>query len=589
MARQNQHADEEIAPGTVIDGRYRVVRAIGQGGNGMVYEVEHTRTGRRLALKALLDQTGFARLEQEARAASVMKNGHTARIIDMEPTGAAGPYMVMELLEGQSLRALLDEAGQLPLELTVNIAMQACECLQEAHALGIIHRDLKPENVYLCASPWPGQYDVKVLDFGVMKMAADGGAIPKSSLTRTGSTVGTPYYMSLEQLRNSSAVDARADVYSLGVVLYECLSGRKPFQAETIGDLVYALCSGPPTPLSRLRPDLPPDVGEVVMRTLSANRDDRPGSMVELATALLPYASPAFALWVTIDGRKPALGRPPAEPPSSIQIPATMGAPTALVAGVAGVAGFASRNVVPRPSPAAASAPVPEVDLAWPPEADAGARRDTPTEMYVKGVHGGPPEDEGTNAGDRDTPTRAYEAPPLRAPMLETLKSPVGIGVGQGEDIDVKTMDLDHRAAGPSAGVAHPAAGPSAGVDAKGPRFGAPPGEQIAAPPGALMTMPIPKATVPLGNVLRGLSPGMTPLSQQAAPPAPAPLPIPLPSPKPAWQVSLDRALISVGRAGESAARRFRAAPQNTQIIVVIIAGTSLILVIGLLAFLITH
>ena len=579
MARQNQHADEEIAPGTVIDGRYRVVRAIGQGGNGMVYEVEHTRTGRRLALKALLDQTGFARLEQEARAASVMKNGHTARIIDMEPTGAAGPYMVMELLEGQSLRALLDEAGQLPLELTVNIAMQACECLQEAHALGIIHRDLKPENVYLCASPWPGQYDVKVLDFGVMKMAADGGAIPKSSLTRTGSTVGTPYYMSLEQLRNSSAVDARADVYSLGVVLYECLSGRKPFQAETIGDLVYALCSGPPTPLSRLRPDLPPDVGEVVMRTLSANRDDRPGSMVELATALLPYASPAFALWVTIDGRKPALGRPPAEPPSSIQIPATMGAPRASVAGVAG---FASRNGVPRPSPSAASVPVPEVELAWPPDADAGARRDTPTEMYVKGVHGGPPEDEGTHSGDRDTPTRAYEAPPLRAPMHETLKSPVGLGGGQGEDIG-------HPAAGPRAGGDPSVDVKTMDLEARGPRFGAPPGEQIAAPPGALMTMPIPKATVPLGNVLRGLSPGMTPLSQQAAPPALAPLPIPLPPPKPAWQVSLDRALISVGRAGEGAARRFRAAPQNTQIIVVIIAGTSLILVIGLLAFLITH
>jgi eukaryotic-like serine/threonine-protein kinase len=283
MAKLNEQADEEIAPGTIVDGRYKVVRSIGQGGNGLVYEVEHTRTGRRLALKALLDEAGFGRLEQEARAASLMKNGHTARIIDMEPTSSLGPYMVMELLEGQSLRALLDEAGQLPLELTVNMVMQACECLFEAHGLGIIHRDLKPENIFLCASPWPGQYDVKVLDFGVMKVAADGGAIPKSSLTRTGSTVGTPYYMSLEQLRNSSQVDARADVYSLGVVLYECLSGRKPFQAETIGDLVYALCSGPPTPLTRLRPDLPTDVSDVVMRTLSANRDDRPATMRDLA------------------------------------------------------------------------------------------------------------------------------------------------------------------------------------------------------------------------------------------------------------------------------------------------------------------
>src|SRR3954468_13083414 len=112
MAKLNQEADDEIAPGTIIDGRYRVIRSIGQGGNGLVYEVEHTRTGRRLALKVLLDETGFARLEQEARAASLMKNGHTARIIDMEPgNDATGPYMVMELLEGQSLRVVLDEAG----------------------------------------------------------------------------------------------------------------------------------------------------------------------------------------------------------------------------------------------------------------------------------------------------------------------------------------------------------------------------------------------------------------------------------------------------------------------------------------------
>ncbi len=247
----------------------------------MVYEVEHTRTGRKLALKALIDGAGLARLEQEARAASLMKNGHTAHIVDMEAGGPTGAYMVMELLDGQSLRALLDDAGQLPLELTVNIAMQVCECLQEAHGLGIIHRDLKPENVFLCPSPWPGQYDVKVLDFGVMKIADGGSAIPKSSLTRTGSTVGTPYYMSLEQLRNSSGVDPRADVYSLGVVLYECLTGRKPFQADTIGDLVYALCSGPPTQVARIRPDLPADVAEMVMRTLSANRDDRPASMLD--------------------------------------------------------------------------------------------------------------------------------------------------------------------------------------------------------------------------------------------------------------------------------------------------------------------
>ncbi len=163
-----------------------------------------------------------------------------------------------------------------------------------------------------------------------MKVADGGGAIPKSSLTRTGSTVGTPYYMSLEQLRNSSAVDARADVYSLGVVLYECLSGRKPFLADTIGDLVYALCSGPPTQLGRIRPDLPGDMAEMVMRTLSANRDDRPPTMLDLALALLPHANPAFALWVKVDGKQPALfamggAQGPPQTPLTLTVTGAMG------------------------------------------------------------------------------------------------------------------------------------------------------------------------------------------------------------------------------------------------------------------------
>lgn len=566
MAKLNLETDEEIAPGTVIDGRYRVVRSIGQGGNGMVYEVEHTRTGRRLALKALIDQTGFARLEQEARAASLMKNGHTARIIDMEPGVSHGPYMVMELLEGQSLRALLDEAGQLPLELTVNIAMQVCECLQEAHGLGIIHRDLKPENVYLCASPWPGQYDVKVLDFGVMKVAESGSAIPKSSLTRTGSTVGTPYYMSLEQLRNSSAVDARADVYSLGVVLYECLTGRKPFQAETLGDLVYALCSGPPTSLTRLRPDLPGEVSDMVMRTLSANRDDRPASMLDLATALLPYANQAFSLWVRIDGRQPALSAraplssladPTATAPAPLVRPAPRPVPNPAPAeprfGPA-LAPTLLANDAPNLPPASAR----PADSAWPPRpAEDGGRRDTPTEMYVKGVHDAP-----EKAGDRDTPTRAYELPAAgsggggRAPMLQTLKSPVGMDDG---NLPTSRIGIDEALPGAQAST---------------PRFGAPP---LNAPAGALMTMPIGKQTVPLGNIMPALQlpnppPPSQPLLAAAAPPSP---------PKPAWQATLDRALLGVGRTGDDLARRFRAAPQNTQIIILIVAATLAFLVVG--------
>ncbi|EYF04348.1 serine/threonine-protein kinase [Chondromyces apiculatus] len=293
-------------PGTVIDGRYRVIRYIGQGGAGLVHEVEHLLTGRRLAMKTLHEEAGYGRLEQEAKATSAMKNSHAVKITDMgSGKNGAGAYLVMDLLDGQSLRQRLDYQKRLPIDLTINMALQVCECLAEAHTLGIIHRDLKPDNIFLTPSPLPGQHDVKVLDFGVVKISGE-GALPQAALTRTGSTVGTPYYMSLEQLRNSSAVDARADIYSLGVVLYECLTGRTPFeQAETFGDLIYALCSGPPTHVVEIRPDTPQALGEVIMRALSVQREDRQTSMVEIARALLPLGNPAFGLWLHADKPEP--------------------------------------------------------------------------------------------------------------------------------------------------------------------------------------------------------------------------------------------------------------------------------------------
>jgi serine/threonine-protein kinase len=522
MPKRTPEDADEIAPGTVVDGRYKVVRPIGQGGNGTVYEVEHARTGAKLALKVLLDEASFGRLEGEARAASLMKNGHTARIIDMNTGGPTGAYMVMELLEGQNLRGLLDDAGQLPLELTVNIAMQVCECLHEAHGLGIIHRDLKPENVFLCSSPWPGQYDVKVLDFGVMKIAEAGGAIPKRSLTRTGSTVGTPYYMSLEQLRNASAVDARADVYSLGVVLYECLSGKKPYQADTIGDLVYALCSGPPPQLGRIRPDLPAEIAEIVMRTLSANRDDRPATMLDLASALLPHANAPFALWIKVDGKQPALTRSAGAPPAS----------------------QALREAALASPPSAPAAPrAPETAPPSPPAQD-GGRRDTPTEMYVKGVHGPPGIDDAeAPEGGRDTPTRAIDVATLEAKRHASAHS--NLALPQDDVPDLPTFDMH--------GAAH-----------------RPPRDQV---PPALATMklaaPFPNGVLPPGVVVDPL-----------APPAP---------PKPGWQVALDRALFKVGGFLDRQIRAFRGAPQNTKIIVGIIVVTVTLLVFGVVLFRLTH
>ncbi|MEP7124186.1 MAG: protein kinase [Byssovorax sp.] len=597
MSKQNpDDAPQEIAAGTVIDGRYRIVRPLGHGGNGMVHEVVHLMTGRHLALKSLIDETGLGRLEQEARASSLMKNGHTAKITDMGTNGPAGPYLVMELLEGQSLRGLLDEAGQLPLELTVNIALQVCECLTEAHGHGIIHRDLKPENVFLCASNWPGQYDVKVLDFGIVKIDGE-GAIPKSSLTRTGSTVGTPYYMSLEQLRNSSAVDVRADVYSLGVVIYECLSGRKPFQAETIGDLVFALCSGPPTHLGRLRPDLPSDVCDMVMRTLSINRDDRPPTMPDFAIALLPQGNSAFGMWIRGDGR-------PRDPARSLSQGAGTITPSALLALSSPPPQVRQPlSSLTQPPPPGSLVPLPPVDAEPPrsnfkstvkmapheappkpkpqrPQMDSEppGDRDTPTEMYRKAADDGLDLDVEPRAPtrDRDTPTSAFRADlPLPEPrqeprqFLQTMKSPSGTLGDSGSGIPA-------------------------------PRFGGPPSIEDAIPnpwtegvpnhdpmtsaptldPRSIGAIPMPRLSQP--NLILSTLPLIPRMDEPYTGPS-------APVNKPGWQVSLDKALHRVGALIEDSIKRFRAAPQSTQLAIAIAAAGAVLLILSLLLLVMIH
>jgi len=417
-------------PGTIVDGRYRVLRLIGGGGNGLVHEVEHVRTGQRLALKSLLDPTTYQRLEQEARATSLLKSPRAVKIVDMGMSANEGPYLVMELLAGQSLRELLHEAGQLPLELTIDVALQVGECLDEAHAHGIVHRDLKPDNIHLGPGPTPGSYDVKVLDFGIVKIASD-APVPGGSLTRTGSTVGTPYYMSLEQLRNPSGVDGRSDLYSLGVVLYECLTGRKPYDADTIGDLVYALCSGPPTDLARLRPDLPPAVCKAVMRALSPERDERQASVRDLCAELAPHGDRALSAWLDEPPHKPAAAQAsaPAGPPRPG--PFTGGAPTP--SGVRPIMNSDATQAFPVPD-----GPLPPLDEPTPalpsspgdPPAD--ERRDTPTTFFVK-------------PDKPDLPERSPDSEKTR--MLEPSRGPRQYAIPS-EDIDdpatkpVKPSDL---------------------------------------------------------------------------------------------------------------------------------------------------
>ncbi|NUP13030.1 MAG: protein kinase [Polyangiaceae bacterium] len=332
----------ELAPGTLIDGRYRVIRVIGVGGTGIVYEVEHDRTGQRLALKTLLDQAQAPRLEQEARALARLRSPHVVKVVELGQCDA-GPFMAMTLLVGRNLRDVLESKVRLPLSFVANLLVQVAEGLDEAHRVGLVHRDLKPDNIHLAdpvdadtetTAPAPASgpdgkppHDltfVTVFDFGVVKMSA---AELNNPLTRTGSTVGTPYYMSLEQLRGAGTVDAQSDVYALCVMLYECLAGQRPFEAGTLGDLIFAICSINPAHLSTLRPDIPREVADVVMRGLSREKKERPQTMRDLARAFSPFADPSFTMWLRVGETggpsKPAPAGPVSGPRPTASSPST--------------------------------------------------------------------------------------------------------------------------------------------------------------------------------------------------------------------------------------------------------------------------
>ncbi|MBK8255847.1 MAG: protein kinase [Polyangiaceae bacterium] len=545
-------AGPQLAPGVVIDGRYKIIRFLNQGGAGVVHEVEHVRTGRRLAMKTLVDDASTARLEQEARATSLMRNPHVVKITDMgpPPAGRGAPYLVMELLEGQTLRELLEEAGQLPLEMTVNIALQVCECLTEAHSRGVIHRDLKPDNLFLVKSAWPSQYDVVVLDFGVMKVAGE-GPIPKGSLTRTGSTVGTPYYMSLEQLRNSSAVDARADIYSLGVVLYECLAGRKPFVADTIGDLVYALCSGPPTHLARLRPDLPAEVCELVMRTLKMSRDDRPPSMTEVGAALLSHGHPAFGLWLRAEGAAGPARAALVSNRDAAAKPVEASPPTPDEGEGETVTAVAPRRDEPDSLPVP-TGPIPAV-RADVPAAPAAARsdRDTPTEMYRSAF-----------GGDRDTPTRALPVHSF-ADIENAARMTAVLPNAPDRPVEAASYGATHRILGPEANAALNTSPLPHRVETLQ-------SAQVGPAPG------VPTQPAPSGGEAPRFGPPPEPRATGTFQAASAPLA------KPGWQTSLDGALSSVGALLESLVKKVRAQPPPIQYAVLGAGGVAALLVVVL-------
>jgi serine/threonine-protein kinase len=285
--------------GAVIDGTYEVVRLLGEGGMGAIYEARHLGTGRRVAVKVIgaqalaVGKEAFVRFEREARASGAIDSEHVVQVLDSGIDAASGnPYMVMELLAGEDLHQLLQRTGPLSPEVALRVIAQACIGLQKAHSAGIVHRDLKAANLYLARRDHGG-VTVKLLDFGIAKMRADQyAASDDHGLTRTGAMIGSPLYMSPEQAKGSKDIDHRSDVWSLGVVMYEALAGSAPNASlQSIGELIIAICSTPPRPIQEVAPWVPAEVAAIVHTALSADPAGRfptAADMHAAIAALLP-------------------------------------------------------------------------------------------------------------------------------------------------------------------------------------------------------------------------------------------------------------------------------------------------------------
>lgn len=289
---ENGSSRRVLAPGTVIAGKYRVERMLAEGGMGLVVAATHLHLDQCVALKFLRGDVGsewqaLTRFTREAKAAAQLRSEHVAHVLDAGLTEDGTPYMAMEFLEGHSLARELQLRGALDVASAVEYVIQACEGLAEAHARGIVHRDVKPYNLFLVERA-PGWHAIKILDFGISKFA-----FSDAPNVVTGVIIGSPCYMSPEQLRSTATVDHRTDIWSLGATLHELLAGRAAFDAsQTLPELVAAILDKPAAPLHELRASVPRELSAVVARCLSKDREARFASTGEVAMALLPFAPP---------------------------------------------------------------------------------------------------------------------------------------------------------------------------------------------------------------------------------------------------------------------------------------------------------
>ncbi|MFZ5896110.1 MAG: protein kinase domain-containing protein [Myxococcota bacterium] len=280
-------------PGTLIGGRFRVERALGAGGMGCVVLARNVELEQSVAVKMLLPGLAregelVVRLLREARAAARLQSDHVVRVFDVTASGDFAPYIVMEYLEGHSLGERLRRSGPLAAEDAVGLVIQACEAVAEAHSLGIVHRDLKPENLFITSKPGRPNF-VKVLDFGISKVESPEAA----QITRSLALLGSPAYASPEQLRAPRDAAPQADIWALGVILYECTTGARPFEGETLSEICTQILHGATPRPRKLRADIPERLEKVILRCLEKDPAKRFASVSELVRELAPLAPAA--------------------------------------------------------------------------------------------------------------------------------------------------------------------------------------------------------------------------------------------------------------------------------------------------------
>ena len=284
--------DSPVRQGETLAGKYRVTRVIAEGGMGIVVAARHLKLEQQVAIKFMLpdllkNTEAVGRFLREARAAVRLKSEHVARILDIAELPSGLPYIVMELLEGSDLAAVIYASAPLSVDDAVDYVLQTCEAIAEAHSLGIVHRDLKPENLFVTRRR-DGAAWIKVLDFGISKVIAGLESRQSGARVTTRESMGSPTYMSPEQMRCTRDVDGRADIWSLGIILYELLTGRQPFTGRSIAEVCIQVTQDLMPPLAR--PDLPEGLAAVVAKCLAKDPDDRYLRVADLVRALAPFA-----------------------------------------------------------------------------------------------------------------------------------------------------------------------------------------------------------------------------------------------------------------------------------------------------------